>query len=128
MPTFLSQPWLDLQRELASGLPARPGVSARIQHVVTGAAGGDVRYVTVVADGTIAENVLGVDGQADLTLTATAADAREIATGRLDANAAFMQGRIKVEGAMGPFLELLPLTQTDEYRALQHQLAEATDG
>jgi putative sterol carrier protein len=124
---FLSPEWLDLQHELAAGLPPRAGLDARVQYVVTGSPEGDVKYVTTFAAGALAANQPGPDPSAEVTLTIPYAEALEVATGRLDANVAFMQGRIKVEGAMAPFLALLPATQTDEYRAMQRRLAEATE-
>jgi putative sterol carrier protein len=112
---------------LATGLPSRAGLDARVQYVVTGSPDGDVKYVTTFAAGAITANQPGTDPSAEVTLTIPYAEALDIATGHLDANVAFMQGRIKVEGAMGPFLALLPATQTDEYHAMQERLAEATE-
>jgi len=37
MAKYLTQEWLDLQRELAQEFPERPGATARMQYVVTGA-------------------------------------------------------------------------------------------
>ena len=48
----------------------------------------------------------------------------KIQKGELDANAAFMQGRMKVAGDMGKFMHLLPLTNSPEYQALQAELRE----
>ena len=53
---YLTQEWLDLQRELATTFPEKPGVSARMQYVVTGGPDGDVAYYTVIDDGRIVEN------------------------------------------------------------------------
>ena len=36
MAKYLTQEWLDLQRELAQEFPERPGATARMQYVVTG--------------------------------------------------------------------------------------------
>lgn len=127
MPKYLSQEWLDLQRELSGQLPERPGASARMQYVVTGTPEGDVRYATVIVDGRIAEATLGTDPEADVTLTATHADAVQILRGELEANTAFMQGRMKVTGDMGTLLSLMPLTQSPEYRAVQAEVASRTD-
>lgn len=127
MPKYLSQEWLDLQRELAQDLPERPGANGRVQYVVTGAPGGDVRYATVVADGRLAEATLGVDPDAQVTLTATYADAVQILRGELDASTAFMQGRMKVTGDMGVLLSLMPLSQSPEHAAVQERLAGRTE-
>lgn len=127
MAKYLTQEWLDLRRELARDLPERPGATARLQCVVTGTPGGDVSYVTVIDDGKVVENVLGTDDGAELTLASTYDDAVEILRGELDANAAFMQGRLKVAGDMGRLMSLMPLTQSPEHKAIQAELAEQTE-
>jgi putative sterol carrier protein len=125
--SYLSQEWLDLQRQATAGLPERPGVSARLQHVVTGAPGGEARYYTVIEDGRITEAALGDDADADLVLTQTYADGVLIGTGELDVNAAFMQGRLKVVGDIGRLLALQPLTQSADYRAAVAEVAASTE-
>ena len=42
MSKWLTQEWLDESTRLAATQPVRPGVSARLQYVVTGGPGGDV--------------------------------------------------------------------------------------
>lgn len=123
---FLSQEWLDLQLALAGDLPERPGATARLQMVVTGAPGGDVRYVQVLEDGRLVACALGSDDTADVTLTQPYADAVAIATGELDASAAFMQGRVKVVGDMGRLMAVMPLTQSREYQAVLAAVAAQT--
>ena len=127
MAKYLSQEWLDLQRELAQEFPERPGATARMQYVVTGAPEGDVKYFTVIDNGTIVENTLGSDEQAEFTLTTTYDDSVKILKGDLDANAAFMQGRMKVTGNMGKLMSLMPLTQSPDYKAIQTKVAEQTE-
>jgi putative sterol carrier protein len=127
MAKYLTQEWLDLQRELAQDFPERPGATARMQYVVTGTPEGDVSYVTVIDDGKMVENVLGTDDAAEFTLASTYDDSVKILQGELDANAAFMQGRIKVTGNMGKLMSLMPLTQSPEYKAIQAKVAEQTE-
>lgn len=127
MATFLSQDWLDLQRSLAEGLPERPGATARLQVVVTGTSAGEVSYVQAIEDGRLVESVLGRDDGADVTLTQSYADAGSIAKGDLDANAAFMQGRVKVVGNMGALMAVMPLTQSHEYKVVLADLAAQTE-
>lgn len=124
---FLSQAWLDLQRELIGDLPERPGATARVQYVISGTPEGEVRYTQVVVDGRLTEATLGDDPDAEVTLTQTHADAVEIAQGALDGNAAFMQGRVKVVGNMGKVMALMPLTHSDEYRAALAEVSARTD-
>lgn len=124
---YLSQGWLDLQRTLAEALPERPGATARVQYVVTGAPAGEVRYVQSVVDGRIEELALGSDPAADVTLTQTYADAVQMAKGDLGPAVAFMQGRVKVVGDMGKVMALMPLTDSDEYRAIVAQVTDQTE-
>jgi predicted lipid carrier protein YhbT len=123
---YLSQGWLDLQRELLGALPERPGATARVQRVVSGAPDGEVRYADHIVDGRLTAATLGDDPEAEVTLTQTYADAVQVARGELDVNAAFMQGRVKVVGDMGKVMALMPLTDSDEYRAAVAALADRT--
>ncbi len=127
MAAFLSQDWLDAQRSLGATLPPRPGATARLQVVVTGTPAGEVRYVQAIEDGHLVEMVLGTDEEVDATLTQTYADAVAIATSELDANVAFMRGRVKVVGDMGKLMAVMPLTQSPEYEAMLVELAAQTD-
>jgi predicted lipid carrier protein YhbT len=124
---FLSQEWLDLQRELGADLPGRPGATARLQYVVTGGPDGEVAYVTTIDDGRTTANQLGTDDQCQITVTSTYADSVLIAKGELDPNAAFMQGRIKVAGDMGKLMAILPLVGHPDYAAVSQQLADQTE-
>ncbi len=127
MPTWLTQPWFDAQRELADAQPERPGATARMQYVLTGGPDGEIRYYWVLEDGKLLEDSLGRLEDADLTLTMSYDDARKIQTGELDEQAAFMQGRIKVEGNMAKLMALLPITSSPEYRELAEKLRAVTD-
>src|SRR5207248_1241234 len=93
MAKYLSQEWLDVGRELAQEFAERPGATARMQYVTTGAPEGDVAYFQVLENGKILESTLGEDPSADFTITSTYEDSVKIQKGELDANAAFMQGR-----------------------------------
>lgn len=127
MAAYLSPAWFDLQSAVTAGLPVRPGVTARVQHVVSGTPAGEVRYHQNVVDGRVVEIGLGDDPQAEVTLTQSYADALEIAKGDLDAATAFMQGRVKVVGPMGKVMALMPLMRSDEYRECLGELAAQTD-
>jgi putative sterol carrier protein len=124
---YLSQEWLDELREAAVSQPERPGASARIQYAVTGGPDGDVRYYWILEDGKLLESALGTVDDADITLTLTYDDSVKVQQGELDANAAFMQGRMKVTGNMGKLMALMPLTQSPEYKALQEKLGGITE-
>ncbi len=124
MPQYLSQEWLDTGRRLAADQPERTGASARIQWVVGGGPDGDIKYWWRLEDGKLLESELGTLPDADFTVTVSYEDSVKIQKDELDANAAFMQGRMKVAGDMGKFLHLLPITSSPEYRALQAKLRE----
>ena len=129
MPAYLSQEWLDAGRDLAQEFPERPGATARLQYQVTGSPEGDVHYYWVVENGKLRESTLGDDPDTEITLAMTYEDAVKMQKGELDANAAFMQGRIKVQPGsnMGKLMSLLPLTQSPEYKAIQAKIDAVTD-
>jgi predicted lipid carrier protein YhbT len=127
MPKWLSQEWLDLTKKMAESQPDRPGASARMQYVVTGGPDGDIKYYWVLENGKLQESQLGELPDAEVTLTQTYDDALKIQKGELDANAAFMQGRIKVTGNMAKLMSLLPLTNAPEYKALQTEIQGVTE-
>ena len=127
MSKYLSQEWLDEGRKLAEGQPERPGASARMQYVVTGGPDGDIKYYWVLENGKLEASSVGSLDDADFTMTLTYDDSVKVQKGELDANAAFMQGRMKVSGNMGKLMQLMPLTNSPEYKTLQDQIRDLTD-
>jgi putative sterol carrier protein len=127
MAKYLTQEWLDEGRELAQSFPERPGATARMQYHVIGGPDGDVKYYWVVEDGKLLESSLGDDPDAEFTLTLTYEDSVKIQKGELGANAAFMQGKMKVGGNMGKLMSLLPLTQAPEYRSIMQEVNAVTE-
>jgi alkyl sulfatase BDS1-like metallo-beta-lactamase superfamily hydrolase len=127
MPKWLSQEWLDESKKLAEGQPERPGASARMQYVVTGGPDGDIKYYWVLENGKLLESQIGEMPDPEVTLTQSYEDAKKIQQGELDANAAFMQGRVKVTGNMAKLMALLPLTNAPEYKQLQEQIGAITE-
>jgi hypothetical protein len=127
MSKWLTQEWLDESKKLAAGQPERPGASARMQYVVTGSPEGDIKYYWILENGKLLESQLGELPDAEVTMTQTYEDAMKIQKGELDANAAFMQGRVKVTGNMAKLMSLLPLTNAPEYKDLQKQIQEITE-
>ena len=127
MSKWLSQEWLDETRKMAEGQPERPGASARMQYVVTGGPDGDIDYYWVLESGKITESQLGRLEDAEVTLTTAYPDALKIQKGELDANAAFMQGKVKVTGNMAKVMSLLPITNSPEYKQLQTEIAAITE-
>ena len=127
MAKWLSQEWLDQSTRLAADQPVRPGATARLQYVITGGPDGDVSYYWVVEDGQLLENRLGVLEDADVTLTETWDDARRIQAGELDANAAFLQGKVAVTGDVAKLMSLLPITMSPEFKEFQDRVLEITE-
>jgi len=124
----LTQAWVDLQRSAAEGLPERPGATARLQHVVTGTPEGEVVYAISIVDGRVTDAVLGRDdAAADCTFLEGHSDAVLIAKGDLDLHAGFMQGRVKMSGDMRKLMAVLPVTQSDDYKAVLAEVAAATE-
>jgi SCP-2 sterol transfer family len=124
---FLSDDWLALGVEAGRSLPEVPGASLRLQQVVTGSPGGDVRYVTVIEDGRTVDQHLGDDPDADLVITTTYADALAMHLGELDLNTGFMQGRVKIGGDIAKVFALLPLAGRAEWSAVQAEIAASTE-
>jgi len=127
MARWLSQEWLDENTRLAESQPERPGASARLQYIITGGPDGDVAYYWIVTDGHLVENKLGLLPDAEVTLSESYEDAMAIQKGELDANTAFMQGRIKVSGDVAQLMALLPITMSSEFREFQGAVLEITE-
>jgi putative sterol carrier protein len=127
MSKWLTQEWLDETKKMAEGQPERPGASARMQYVVTGGPEGDIDYYWILENGKIVESQLGRLDDAEVTLTTAYPDAVKIQKGELDANAAFMQGKVKVTGNMAKVMSLLPITNSPEYKKLQTEIAAITE-
>jgi len=127
MTKYLSQEWLDCARALAADQPERPGATARIQWLVAKGPDGDIAYWWQLEDGRLASSGLGKVDDPDISLSLSYEDSVKIQKGELDANAAFMQGRMKAAGNMGTFMQLLPITNSPEYLALQVELRELAE-
>ena len=127
MAKWLTQEWLDEGTRLSATQPERPGATARMQYVVTGGPDGDIRYYWILENGKLLESKLGDLEDAEVTLTQSYEDAMRIQKGELDANAAFMQGRVRVTGNMAKLMSLLPITNSAEYKALQVEILEVTE-
>jgi putative sterol carrier protein len=124
---WLTQEWLDESKRLAETQPERPGASARLQYVITDGPEGDIQYYWIVLDGRLAENRLGELSDAEVTMTETYEDAMALQKGELDANAAFMQGRVKVTGDVNKLMSLLPITMSPEFHEFNQAVLAITE-
>ena len=108
MAKFLSQEWADDVLGALNGSDdvrgAIKGVQLCIQQVVTGAPEGETTYWTKFADGKVS-GAIGDAGDADVTITQDYDTAVAMNKGELNAQAAFMQGKLKVTGNMGKLLQ-----------------------
>ena len=127
MVKYLSQEWHAAAKDLAQTFPERAGATARMAYKVTGGPEGDIDYYQIVESGHVTDQALGLLDDADFTLAATWDDSVKVAKGELDANAAFMQGRMKVTGNVGKLMALMPLTMSPEYKVIQDQIRAITE-
>jgi putative sterol carrier protein len=124
---WLSADWFEQARALASELPDRPGLTARIQAQITGGPDGDLSCYWVVEDGRPASAGAGTVDAPDVTVNLSWSDAAAIQAGTLDPSVAFMQGRMKVAGSMAVVLALLSVAGEAEAQDVRHRVAELTD-
>ena len=71
----------------------------------------DVAKFVIEGEGAImldADGARAADEDADVTMTADADTFRDILEGNLDPTAAFMSGRLKIDGDMGAAMRLAP--------------------
>ena len=108
MARFLSPEWAETVVEALNdshdARQALKGVQFVLQQVVTGAPEGDVAYWTRFDDGKV-EGGLGEAESADVTITQDYETAAALSRAELNAQAAFMQGKLKVTGNMGKLLQ-----------------------
>jgi putative sterol carrier protein len=98
MAKWLTQDWFDLHLELAKSQTYLPGVTAKVQTVITAAPEGDVTYYYVVDNGNLVENHTGWLDDAEVTFRTSYEDALSMQYGQLDPNIAFAQGKVTADG------------------------------
>ncbi|MBI2466577.1 MAG: SCP2 sterol-binding domain-containing protein [Candidatus Rokubacteria bacterium] len=96
-------------KEMFDAMPSRlkpdraQGVKAVVQYDITGEDGGT--YHVEIADGKCAV-AAGAASSPNLTLTMSAPDWLDMVAGKLNAQMAFMSGRLKLKGDMGLAMRL----------------------
>jgi len=124
---WLTVEWLTAAAAEVSGASGPPTLNGSVVVEVTGGAEGDAVAHAAFEGGCLVGSGTGTVPSPDVTLTLTDADARAVLSGELDLSVAFMQGRMKVAGAMAPLLDLLAMAGTDDARARRARLAGSTD-
>jgi hypothetical protein len=104
VPEFLSAAWLSNLQDAARASSVAPDLRLVVQQVVVDTDGREVAYAIRVAEGRVSVDSGRVD-DAEVTFTQDRATASEIATGALSAQAAFIDGRLRVGGDLTSLLE-----------------------
>ena len=116
MDRFGSEDWMAAVRAAADVLPAAPGCSANVGLEISGGPDGVCRMALGITDGRLTALVRGRPADADCTVSCSHDDARSMLAGRLDPAVAYMQGRLKLDGAYELLLfGLRPVITTPEF-------------
>ena len=104
---YLSPEWIDAAQRALAADPALPealaGVTLTVEQAVDGVTAGAARWHITIGGGRVAL-APGPAEQADLRFTTTYETAAQIATGRLAAQRAFVEGRLRVGGDLALLL------------------------
>lgn len=124
---FLGDDWLAFVLARGAELPEQPGASLVMQHVVTASAAGKVQLFAEVRDGRLVALGLGKRADATCTITWTYEDAVAVLRGE-SLDVAYMQGRLKIEGAYRAFLlNLRPVVTSPQAIALLEEIRAITE-
>lgn len=106
---FLTEEWAQAMTEALNSSDefksAASGQQTKLQQVVTDAPDGEAKYYFVLQDGG-AEVSLGELSDADATITQNYETAAAINRTELNAQQAFMQGKLKISGNMMKLMQL----------------------
>lgn len=124
---FLTDEWFVELATRGAALPEFPGADLVVQHEIVGAPDGKVRFVTEWRDGRLVRAEAGKVADPDCIVQAKAADALTVLAGTLEPEVAWMQGRLKIDGAYRTMLvDLLAWRRSEPYRALWREMAALT--
>ena len=104
MTAFLSDGFVAEAARLLAGADPAGDASASIQYVVSGAPDGKVQVAVTIDEGRITAVDSGKVADPDLTVSLAYDEALAIVTGETSADASFMRGAVKVEGAHAVWL------------------------
>jgi hypothetical protein len=125
---FLSEDWIARLAALGAELPTVDGATVTCQHEIAGAPSGKVRFFTVWENGVLTEAAIGKHTEPTCMVQAKAPDALDVLHGRKEPEVAFMQGRLKVDGAYRQLLvDLREWRASDAYRSIWSTMAAETD-
>lgn len=106
---FLSEEWASAITEALGSSDdfkkAATGQQAKLQQVVTDAPSGEVKYYLDISDGSATVALGELDG-AEATITQNYDTGKAIAQRELNAQNAFMQGKLKIAGNMMKIMQL----------------------
>ena len=125
--TFLGQGWVAALAEKGAALPKADGVDLVVQHEVSGAPDGKVRFFIEYRDGQIKDAALGKHPAPDILIEAKAPEVIKILRGETSSDVAYMQGRLKVDGDYKRFLiDLRDWRASQAYVGMWADMAELT--
>lgn len=111
-----------------AGLEGPGTLDGTVRVEVQGGPDGDAVLVLAFDAGRLVDVAPGPGSDPDATLSLSASDAQGVLAGDLDLSVAFMQGRLKVSGAMAVVLDLLALSATDGARERRTRVAARFEG
>lgn len=123
MADWLSAEWAEQAAALCRFLPDAPGATGTVNWTFAVAPRREVGFHWRYEHGKVTEAGSGPAAEADLTLTAAAADAADLVAGRVEPSVAFMRGRLKAAGDGGLMLAVLESTTSTGFGAWRESVA-----
>lgn len=115
MPDLGTPEWASEAGEMWASLPPAPGAEGTVLWSVAVAPRKEASVHWRYEAGQVVAGGAGPAAGADLTLTASAADAIEVLSGRVEPSVAFMRGRLKASGEGSLLLAFLASTTSSGF-------------